>query len=215
LRARQQRNLLLTLLLSQGVPMICGGDEIGRTQAGNNNAYAQDNEIAWHHWKLSAAQQSLLDFTKLLLRIRKEHPNFHRRKFFQDRGINPGKARRGQSRRRHDIAWLRPDGQEMTVAEWNAGWIRCIGLFLSGARLDDETGAGEPLRDDDFVLLLNPHHEAIRFCLPKQKLPMTWELLIDTSQEAPQDVRLTEESYELTPQSAALLRNARSHPKAV
>ena len=128
-RARQQRNFLATLLLSQGVPMICGGDEIGRTQQGNNNAYCQDSEISWYDWSLAEKNQSLLEFTTKLIALRRAHPNFRRRKFYQDRVIRHSVLK--------DIAWYRTDGAEMTDEEWNAGWVRCIGMMLNGATIGD------------------------------------------------------------------------------
>ncbi len=168
-RERQKRNFLATLLLSQGVPMICGGDEIGRGQKGNNNAYAQDNEIAWYDWDLDDRRKNLLDFTRRLIAFRREHPNLHRRKFFQDRKIDPAGAERVEiaGAQVRDITWVRQDGSEMTEDEWNAGWIRALGMRLSGETLDDVNGVGEPIKDDTFLILLNSHHEALQFCLPQ------------------------------------------------
>ncbi len=160
MRERQKRNLMATLLLSQGVPMICGGDEIGRTQKGNNNAYAQDNGVSWFDWRLDDRAKSLLEFTTRLVEIRRQHPNLHRRKFFQDRSISPGSnsERDVDGRSEKDIIWLRPDGGEMTADEWQAGWVRCIGLQLSGRTLDDVNGVGEPIRDETFMILLESAH---------------------------------------------------------
>jgi glycogen operon protein len=134
LRERQKRNFLATLLLSQGVPMLLGGDELGRTQQGNNNAYCQDNEISWFHWTLDERQQQLLAFTRRLIALRRAHPNLRRRNFFHGRPIYGSAAR--------DILWLRPDGREMTVAEWQASWIRSLGMMISGEPAD--AVAGEP-----------------------------------------------------------------------
>src|SRR5215469_5883536 len=167
LRERQMRNNLLTLLLSQGVPMICGGDEIGRTQKGNNNAYAQDNEISWYDWRITDRSKALLEFTRELVKLRRQHPNLHRRKFFQDRPISPATPRRQvNGKAEKDLTWLRPDGGEMTEEEWNAGWVRCIGFKLSGRTLEDVNGVGEPIRDETFMILFNPHHEPIKFYMP-------------------------------------------------
>ena len=145
LRERQKRNFLLTLLLSQGVPMICGGDEIGRTQHGNNNAYAQDNEVSWYRLESGRAQAvALLEFTRRLVEMRRQHPNLHRRKFFQDRGIDPGHSgARGRrpARTGHHLAASRRRGND--AEEWNQGWVRCIGLQLNGRTLDDVNGVGE------------------------------------------------------------------------
>ncbi len=207
-RARQKRNFLLTLLLSQGVPMICGGDEIGRTQRGNNNAYAQDNPISWYDWNLDERRKSLLEFTRRLVELRREHPNLHRRKFFQDRRIDPGTEKRqvnGGSER--DITWIRPDGCEMTPEEWNAGWVRCIGLRLSGKTLDDVNGVGEAIRDETFMILLNPHHEPIKFYMPATQ-GTAWEVMLDSSDpDADQKpIIAAGEFHELVPRSTALLR---------
>ena len=207
-RERQKCNFLLTLLLSQGVPMICGGDEIGRTQQGNNNAYAQDNSLSWYDWNLDDRRKSLLEFTRRLVELRREHPNFHRRKFFQDRRIDPGTEQRqvdGHAER--DITWLRPDGGEMTPEEWNAGWVRCIGVQLSGRTLDDVNGVGEPIRDETFLILLNPHTEPIKFHMPRT--PATaWEVLLDSAVPEQEDkpVIVAGEFHELPARSTALLR---------
>ncbi len=207
-RERQKRNFLATLLFSQGVPMICGGDEIGRTQQGNNNAYAQDNQVSWYDWKLDERRLSLLEFTRRLVELRRQHPNLHRRKFFQDRSINPGTSpREVDGRHERDITWLRPDGGEMTPEEWNAGWVRCIGLQLNGRTLDDLNGVGEPITDETFMILFNPHHEPIQFYMPR--VPGTaWELLLDSGFPDKQDkpVVASGEPYELIARSTALLR---------
>jgi len=182
LRERQKRNILATLLLSQGVPMLCGGDEIGRTQKGNNNAYAQDNETSWFDWNLSHRAEDLLEFVQDLIDLRKSHPNLHRRKFFQDRRIDPeAPERQVNGGVETDVLWLRTDGNEMTQEEWQTGWVRCIGLLLNGRTLDDVNAVGELIVDDSFLLLLNPHHEAVRFTLPPPRPGTGWDLCIDTS----------------------------------
>jgi glycogen operon protein len=208
-RERQKRNFLATLLLSQGVPMICGGDEIGRSQNGNNNAYAQDNQTSWYGWDLDERANTLLDFTRRLVDIRRQHPNLHRRKFFQDRSIDPGsKAQREiDGKTEQDITWRRPDGGEMTPEEWSQGWVRCIGLELNGRTLDDVNGVGEAIRDDTFLILFNPHHEPIRFFMP-QKKGAAWELVLDSAFPGKDDksVIAPGEPYELIARSTALLR---------
>jgi isoamylase len=207
-RERQKRNLMATLLLSQGVPMICGGDEIGRTQRGNNNAYAQDNEISWFNWKLDERQCSLLRFTRRLVELRLKHPNLHRRKFFQDRGISPGDAQRETNGHgEQDIMWLRPDGGEMSPEEWHAGWVRCIGLQLSGRTLNDVNGVGEPVTDDTFLLLFNPHTGPIQFYMPPRE-GTAWEVLLDTTLPEREDrpVVKSGDFYDMPPRSTALLR---------
>src|SRR5205814_184787 len=178
LREREKRNFLTTLLLSQGVPMICGGDEISRTQKGNNNAYCQDNEISWVDWNLDDRKKALLDFTIGLIALRKAHSNLHRRKFFQDRKISPATVNRRQidGFEIQDIAWYRPDGQQMTEDEWKAGWVRCLGMRLSGRTVDDVDRYGEPLTDDTFLFCVNPHHEHIQFYIPPCIRTCNWEV---------------------------------------
>jgi glycogen operon protein len=181
LRLRQECNFLATLMLSQGVPMLCGGDEIGRTQRGNNNGYAQDNDISWFDWDLDERGRALLEFTKRLIRLRARHPNFHRRRFFQDRRIDPDAPDRAiNGGVAPDILWLRPDSKEMTQDEWQAGWIRSFGMWLNGGTLDEVNVVGEPVTDDSFLLLFNPHHEHVRFVLPKPAEGKVWEVCFDT-----------------------------------
>lgn len=169
LREKQKRNFLATLLLSQGVPMICGGDEIGRSQLGNNNAYCQDNEISWYDWGLDNDKERLLAFVKNLIRLRKLHPSLRRRNFFQGRPI------RGTDIK--DIIWLRPDGNEMTDEDWNASWIRCVGVLLSRTSSQPNSNIKRGL--DSLIILLNSHHEPIQFKIPAMK--GNWQLLIDTA----------------------------------
>jgi isoamylase len=199
LRQRQIRNFLATLLLSQGVPMICGGDEMGRTQSGNNNAYAQDNETSWYDWQLDDQRKKLLQFTQRLVAFRKEHPNLHRRKFFQDRPIDPANVSGVDiaGGRVQDIAWLRPDGEEMTEEEWNAGWIRALGLRLSGEVLDDVNAAGEAVKDDTFLILINSHHEDLTFRLPPvSHQEIFWEQCFDTRDNGPMELIRREPGFE-------------------
>jgi glycogen operon protein len=172
-RERQKRNFLATLLLSQGVPMILGGDEISRTQNGNNNAYCQDSEITWVDWSLDERKVALLEFTQKLILMRRDHPNLHRRKFYQGRAI------RGTEEK--DIVWLRPDGQEMSDEEWGLGWVRCLGVMLNGETLGDVDEGGEPIHDDTFLILLNCHHEPIQFFVPKPPEAEKWEIVLDTN----------------------------------
>jgi isoamylase len=211
-RERQKRNFLATLLFSQGVPMICAGDEIGRTQSGNNNAYAQDNEISWVNWKLDDNARTLLEFTRRLVDLRRQHPNLHRRKFFQDRPIDPASTPKLQvnGHVERDITWLRPDGLEMTPEEWNAGWVRCIGVMLNGRTVDDLNAVGEPIRDETFLLMLNPHHETIQFYMPPTQ-GTAWEVLLDSRCPAREETPIINagEPYELTSRSTAILREMR------
>ncbi|HEY1216605.1 MAG TPA: hypothetical protein VGE93_23515, partial [Bryobacteraceae bacterium] len=210
LRERQKRNMLATLLLSQGVPMICAGDEIGRTQFGNNNAYCQDNEISWVDWNLDDRKRSLLAFATNLIALRREHANFHRRKFFQDRKISPSSVRLHSvdGVQVQDITWYRPDGKEMTEDEWHAGWVRCLGLYLSGQTLDDVDRYGEQIQDDSFLFCLNPHHDHIEFYMPKCSPNSEWELVFDTRYPLqPEQIHLESgKCYDLMEHSAALFR---------
>src|SRR5688500_1125530 len=139
LRQRQMRNFFATLLLSQGVPMICGGDEIGRTQNGNNNAYCQDNEISWYNWDISSEEQALFTFTSGLIMLRAAHPVFRRRQFFQGRSIYGADIK--------DLSWFRPDGEEMTDEDWKQGYVRCLGVRLAGDRIEEKDHLGNPIFD--------------------------------------------------------------------
>jgi len=172
-RERQERNFLATLFLSQGVPMLLYGDEIGRTQNGNNNAYCQDNEITWMSWNLDEKQIALLTFTRALITLRSEHPNLRRRKFYQDRSIRGSEVK--------DIVWYRPDGGEMAEEEWGLGWVRCLGVMLNGETIGDVDENGEPVIDDSFLLMLNCHHQPIVFKLPPSPKDKHWDVLIDTN----------------------------------
>ena len=172
-RERQKRNLLATLMLSQGVPMICGGDEIGRTQGGNNNAYCQDNEISWYHWDLDDRRHALLDFTCKLIELRKSHPNLRRKKFYQDRVVHNSVLK--------DIAWYRTDGQEMTEDEWNAGWVRSLAVLFNGQTLNSVDEMGQAITDDTFLILLNSSHEGVTYTLPAGPHGHHWEMVFDTS----------------------------------
>jgi isoamylase len=173
LRERQKRNFLAALLFSQGVPMISGGDEIGRTQKGNNNAYCQDNELSWYDWNLDATKGALLEFTSRLIAFRRRHPSLRRHKFFQGRPIRGGEVK--------DLVWLRPDGGEMTDEEWSAGWQRTLGMRLDGDALEVLDERGRRIKDDTFLLLLNAHHEPVPFMLPAFVSDAKWTLLFDTN----------------------------------
>ncbi|MCI0693086.1 glycogen debranching protein GlgX [candidate division KSB1 bacterium] len=172
LRARQQRNFLATLLFSQGIPMLLAGDEISRTQFGNNNAYCQDNDISWVNWNLDAAQRQLLEFARLVIKLRHQHPVLRRRHFFQGRMIHGSEIK--------DLYWLRPDGKEMTEEDWRNPSFRCIGLRLSGEAIEEVDERGNRIVDDTLLILLNAHHEPLPFVLPAFQLNMRWELLLDT-----------------------------------
>ncbi|CAN5496531.1 glycogen debranching protein GlgX [soil metagenome] len=172
LREQQKRNFLATLLFSQGVPMICGGDEISRTQCGNNNAYCQDNEISWFNWELDERQTALLEFTRHVIRVRQEHPALRRRKFFQGRRIHGSDVR--------DITWLRPDGERMTDEEWDSGWVRCLGMRLGGLALDDYDALGDRVTDDTLLMLINSDADNVPFTLPTSAKGLHWDVVINT-----------------------------------
>ncbi|OBG85065.1 glycogen debranching enzyme GlgX [Mycobacterium sp. E3298] len=173
LRARQQRNFLTTLLLSQGVPMICHGDELGRTQNGNNNGYCQDNEITWIDW--SKADNGLLEFTRVVSALRANHPVFRRRRFFSGKPL----GRRGQDGL-PDIAWFTPEGTEMTEEDWGAGFAKSVAVFLNGHGIPDRDARGQRVLDDSFLLCFNAHYEAIEFTLPPKEFGAAWQLVVFT-----------------------------------
>ena len=181
LRARQRRNLLTTLLLSQGVPMLTAGDEMCRTQHGNNNAYCQDNEISWLDWHPDDEGRALQEFTRRLIALRMAHPVFHRRDFFG--GTNGGSGL-------PDIRWLRPDGREMSRRDWTRDDLRLLGIFLNGEAIPGPGPRGEPVLDDSFVLLLNASHEMVRFRLPARRFGNRWRQVLSTADpDAPEDSR--------------------------
>ncbi|WP_254061533.1 hypothetical protein [Granulicella sp. L60] len=176
LRERQIRNFLATLILSQGVPMIAGGDEVARSQRGNNNCYCQDNELTWFDWDLDDSRKRLGDFTSQLIHLRLSHPNLHRRKFFQDREIRS----KSGSTIVQDIAWYNPDGNQVGDDVWNAGWSRSIALFLNGQTLQVTNEEGHPVTDDSFLLLVNASHEGVEFTLPPPLGGSRWSQVVDT-----------------------------------
>jgi isoamylase len=200
LRVRQKRNFLATLLLSQGVPMLLAGDELGRSQQGNNNAYCQDNEISWVNWDRLGEEKELVAFVRRLIALRQNHPVFRRRNFFQGRSIKGAGVK--------DILWLRPDGREMTDEEWNQEHARTLGLFLSGSAVDEIDERGQLITDENFVFLMNAHHEEVSFTLPTAASGMMWNCLVDTSFEharSPGTVHEPMTTYSLQPRSLALL----------
>jgi isoamylase len=176
LRERQIRNFLSTLMLSQGVPMLAGGDEVARSQRGNNNCYCQDNELTWYDWDLDDSRKRLRDFTSQLIQLRLSHPNLHRRKFFQDREIR----RKDGNTVIQDIAWYNPDGNQVGDEVWNAGWNRSIGLLLNGQTLQVTNEEGKPVIDDSFLILVNASHEGVEFTLPPPLAGSNWNQVIDT-----------------------------------
>jgi glycogen operon protein len=198
LRERQRRNFLATLLLSQGVPMICAGDEFGRTQRGNNNAYCQDNRISWLDWDLQEDEVELLEFVKDLIKFRAEQPVLRRRQFFQGRPIRGSEVK--------DISWLEPSGKEMTDEAWNASFVRCVGVLLAGDQIDELNARGQRITGNTLLMLLNAHHETITFTLPEHGAGC-WRLVIDTfSPNASQNDFDDGENYEIRQRSMAVFQ---------
>jgi glycogen operon protein len=203
LRARQQRNLLATLILSQGTPMICGGDEIGRTQNGNNNAYCQDSEIGWLDWALDDERKALLNFTRRLIRIRADHPALRRAKFFKGRKIHGADI--------HDIMWLRNDGRAMTEIDWKTSYTRALAMLIAGRGLDEVDEAGEAIVDDDLLLLINGGHEALDFAMPIFEQPAAnWTMVVDTDDDHGQETVLVSGKTRLAARSLRLYRRPAS-----
>jgi len=201
LRERQIRNFLSTLLLSQGVPMLCGGDELRRTQQGNNNAYCQDNEISWFDWSMDRHRRDLLAFSRYLIGLRRKHPVLRRRQFFYGRKILGSEVK--------DLTWFRPDGKEMADENWHDPGARCVGLRLAGDAIQEVDAGGERIVDDTFMILLNAHHEAVPFVVPAHRPGLRWEVILDT--RAPDGRRRHRalkggEAYDLEGRCLALFR---------
>lgn len=173
LRAQQRRNFLVTMMLSQGVPMLVSGDEMGRTQKGSNNAYCQDNEVSWLDWDLQEENQTLLDFNRQLIDFRRQHPVFHRRKWFMGREIHGSGVR--------DIGWFNPDGEPMNDEQWNNGFAKAIGVLLNGEEIATTGNRGERIVDENFLLLFSAHYETIEFALPVNLQDWEWVVIIDTT----------------------------------
>jgi isoamylase len=202
LRGQQQRNFLATLLLSQGVPMLLAGDEFGQTQHGNNNAYCQDSQLAWLNWNLSEEQRALLDLVREIMRLRKTHPVFRRRHFFQGRPIHGGEIK--------DLYWLKPDGTEMSDQDWASGFARSLGMVLPGDQITEADEGGERITGDSFAILFNAHHESISFRLGTRQRGVRWTCVLDTA--APYAPRRTFEhmsEFPLQARSLAVLRAER------
>ena len=174
LRRRQRRNFLATLFLSQGVPMLCGGDEYGRTQHGNNNGYCQDNEITWLAWDRDETGQRFMRFVQKMIQFRHAHPVFHRPMFFRGRSIRGSDVK--------DVNWLNPAGEEMNEEEWTGSFVRCLGILVSGRPVDVFDADGKPVEDDTFLVALNAHHEPVDFVLPAVE-GIHWELILNTDHE--------------------------------
>jgi glycogen operon protein len=199
LREQQKRNFMATLLLSQGVPMISGGDEVGRTQKGNNNAYCQDNEISWTSWDLTPEQREFLEFTIGLIQLRRTQPVLRRRRFFRGQVVRGAEVQ--------DIAWLEPSGREMTDESWNAGFVRSLGVRLDGNAIDEVDERGRPISGDTLLVLINGHHETIPFTLPVESEDGEWLPLVDTTVGRPPERRFRGgRRYPLKGRSLALFR---------
>jgi isoamylase len=181
LRARQQRNFLTTLLLSQGVPMLLAGDELGRSQRGNNNCYCQDNEMSWVHWPANsqADPDALADFARELIRFRAEHPVFRRRRFFT------GPSGQGAAAHLCDIGWLTPAGMPMTEADWETGYAKSLAVFLNGEAITEPGPRGERITDDSFLLLFNAAEQAVEFTIPEPGYGEQWTAVLDTADPRP------------------------------
>jgi glycogen operon protein len=208
LRERQSRNFIATLLFSQGVPMLLHGDEIGRGTQGNNNTYCQDNELTWVDWNLDRSRERLLKFTKLAIKLRREHPVFRRRTFFRGRAMrNPNL---------NDVLWYRPDGLEMRPEDWNNPYTKCLGMLLAGDAIDERDERGRMIVDDTMLLLLNAHYDPLPFILPAFRFEGQWEffeggweLVMDTRRDSGRrryPLVHAGEPYELESRSMALFR---------
>ncbi|HEV3304671.1 MAG TPA: glycogen debranching protein GlgX, partial [Planctomycetaceae bacterium] len=197
LRMQQKRNLMTTLILSLGVPMICAGDELGHTQNGNNNAYCHDDELTWLKWDLNDEQREFLEFVRTVSRILQEQPVFQRRNFFLGRSIREEVK---------DISWFDPAGEEMDDESWKAGFARCVGVRLDGEIIGEVDEHGKQIVGDTLLLLLNAHYEAIPFSLPSTKGDLKWQVLVDTAASPATGRGAVEtEKYELKGRSMVVL----------
>ncbi|RYZ59270.1 MAG: glycogen debranching enzyme GlgX, partial [Chitinophagaceae bacterium] len=194
LRKKQVRNFLTTLFLSQGVPMLVAGDELGRTQGGNNNAYCQDNEISWVDWE--GADMDLLTFSKKIIHFARRHPVFNRRRWFK------GQPYKGVDV--EDIAWFRPDGEQMAEENWRDDYAKTLGIFLNGKAIPSPGPKGEKIVDDDFFLIFNAYHDSIPFLLPPQKFGRRWTKILDTA------IDYFEETGEMVPAKKTITIEGRS-----
>ena len=192
---RQVRNLLLTLVLSQGVPMLQAGDELGRSQRGNNNAYCQDNEMTWLDWDLDDERRELLAFTRRLLRLRADEPVFRRRTFFQGRPLTGGDVK--------DVYWVNPAGREMQMADWNTP-LQCVGVLLVGEEISELDDNGQPISGNSFLLLLNASASPSEFVMPERLAALGKQVVIDTG-SVQQEGQWVEDSYRLDPHSSAVM----------
>lgn len=207
LRARQHRNLLTTLMLSQGVPMIVHGDELGRTQRGNNNAYAQDSELSWVHW--DEADVELMEFTAALSSLRKEHPTFRRARYFNGRPVT-----RGPGEPLPDIEWLTPDGSAMTEEDWETDFVRSVAVFLNGHGIRGRNSRGQTIVDDNFMLLFNASDDTVEFDLPGEEYGPGWVVEVDTAGRSTGSELDPSASVDLIGRSILVLRATRPQEAA-
>ncbi|MBC7552376.1 MAG: glycogen debranching protein GlgX [Taibaiella sp.] len=200
LRRRQQRNMLTTLFLSQGVPMLVAGDELGRSQQGNNNAYCQDNEISWINWE--KADHDLQEYTRNLIKLVKEHPVFSRRRWFQGAKIHGEGA--------EDIAWFKPEGSEMNEEDWNAGYAKSLGVYLNGMGIKSPDDKGDRITDDSFYIIYNAYEGDLNYKMPPAKFGEAWEKVLDTDSEAaPQGLLKPEQEAKVKGRSVSVWMHKR------
>jgi len=200
LREKQKRNFLSTLMLSQGVPMLCAGDEMARTQGGNNNGYCQDTEISWHDWDLDEPRKALLEFTSRLIHFRRAHPNFHRHSYVE---ADPHASSQGES-----ILWFRSDGAKMSDQDWNeGGWMRTIGMLLFGDAAEIRDAQNARTTDDHFLILLNSHHEPVEFKIPEDARGKAWTVAFDTAKaDLHEGAAVSGDGYNLSDRSLVVLK---------
>ncbi len=205
LREQQKRNMLTTLFVSQGVPMLLHGDELGRTQQGNNNVYAQDNPLSWVDWPAARESDTLTEFTASLAELRRKHPVFRRRRFFQGRPVKSSGI--------DDIGWFTPDGEWMSDEDWESGFARSMAVFLNGDGIREPDARGERITDDSFFLLFNGHYEQLDFTLPDLGESGRWEVVVDTAApmvaQAEPWVMKTGEAQPVDARSVRILRKVR------
>jgi isoamylase len=207
LRLRQQRNFLATLLLSQGVPMIAHGDEIGRTQQGNNNVYCQDNELAWVDWDLDDDQKRLYAFTAAVSTLRRDHAVFRRRRFFAGSADHGGQSELG------DIAWFQPSGQPMAEHDWSDGEARTVMVFFNGQAIPSPDNRGRRVLDDDFLVIFNADHEEDTFVLPGKEWGEHWMAEINTGVDlVDTESHPAGSELKVQPRSLIVLRSPRETP---
>jgi glycogen operon protein len=195
LRAQQERNFIATLFLSQGVPMLLGGDELGRTQMGNNNAYCQDNQLTWFDWQ--NVDTALLEFTRRLIALRRNHPSFTRRRWFHGRPLHGAGI--------EDIAWLTPGGTPMTDEDWSAGFAKSLMVFLNGSAIGGRGPRGERIVDESFLLLFNAHADPVDFTLDGNGGSRSWCVRVDTSTTQPPSNKRVGTGEQITVQGRSII----------